>query len=114
MTDNLEFIPINQLEINKLNANEMSEAAYDKLKRNILRSGKYPALIVRKMGNGRYRIVDGAHRYLILKELKYIDVRCDVWDLDDKQETLLLTTLNRVRGTDDTMKRARLLHELQT
>ena len=37
---------------------------------------------------------------------------CEVWDVDEKKGNLLLATLNRLRGTDDTQKRIKLISKL--
>lgn len=111
--DQLNYIPLDKLDPSPLNSNEMSEAVYEKVKENIRRSGRYPAGIVRpKTGTDRYEILDGWHRSRIVAELGHTEFKCEVWDIDDKQATLLLATLNRLKGTDDTKKRARLLAEL--
>jgi hypothetical protein len=122
------LIPLNQLHQNKLNANVMTDEAFKKLKANIQRQkGKYPSLIVRKIGvpptdfdkkntvgelKG-YRIIDGQYRKQALEELNYEKAECEVWDIDDKTEMLLLATLNELKGTPDLTKRAILLHTLE-
>lgn len=63
------------------------------------------------MGN-EYQILDGHHRMIVLQELGYKTAKCEVWDVDDKQALVLLSTLNRLRGSDDIEKRSTLLHEL--
>lgn len=94
-----------------MNPNELSDFYYQKLKENIGRTGRYPALIVRPKGE-RYEILDGHKRALILQELGYLEARCDIWNVNDREAKLLLATLNRLRGTDDTKKRAKLISEL--
>lgn len=111
--EKLSYIPLNKLDPTPLNSNEMNEVVYEKVKANIKRSGKYPALIVRpKKDSDRYEIIDGWHRNQILKELGYEEAKCEIWDVDDTQVKLLLATLNRLKGTDDTKKRAKLLTDL--
>lgn len=107
----LKLIPLNKLDVHNLNPNEISETCYQKLKENIGRTGRYPALIVRPKGD-RYEILDGHKRALVLKELGYIEAKCEVWNVNDREAKLLLATLNRLRGVDDTKKRARLIAEL--
>lgn len=48
----------------------------------------------------------------MLQELGYKTAKCEVWDVDDKQALVLLSTLNRLRGADDIEKRSRLLKEM--
>lgn len=119
------LIPLNQLRENKLRTSQMTEEQLEKLKENIKRQGKYPPLIVREIKGTEfdkkytesplsgYRIIDGHNRKLVLEQLGYKEARCEVWDIDDKTELLLLATLNELRGTSDFAKRALLLHQLE-
>ena len=121
------LINIKQLQDNRLSANIMTDEVKEKLRANIARQGKCPALIVRKIqdpatdfdrkitiGELRgYRIIDGHHRKQVLKELGYSQAECEIWDIDDKTEVLLLATLNELKGTPDLMKRAVLLRTLE-
>jgi len=59
-----------------------------------------------------YILLDGHHRLNILKDLGYQDAWCEVWRLSRKQAKIVLATLNRLRGVDDTAKRAKLIKEL--
>jgi len=104
------------------NANVMPAEFLEKLKGHIARSGRYPALVVRSLGNSKdfareqpkLQILDGHHRLIVLKELDHQKVRVDNWgDLSDSQAQLLVATLNRLQGQDDAEKRAQLLAGLQ-
>jgi ParB-like chromosome segregation protein Spo0J len=97
-----------------LNANVMPADLREKLTAHIKRTGRYPHLIVRPHPeeSGRYQVLDGHHRLAILKDLGHREVRCDVWDVDDREARLLLATLNRLEGQDQPMRRAQLIHEL--
>lgn len=111
--DKLVYIPLDKLDAHPLNPNEMSEATYEKVKANIKKTGKYPACIVRpKPNSDRFEILDGWHRKQIVAELGYTELKCEVWAIDDTQAKMLLSTLNRLKGTDDTKKRAKLLADL--
>lgn len=94
-----------------LNSNVMPEDLREKLKIHIKESGRYPFLVVRPY-KGRYQVLDGHHRVLILKDLGHTEARCDVWDVDDRESKLLLATLNRLEGQDQPIRRAQLIHEL--
>ncbi len=107
-----QMIPLTRLKSHPLNPNETNESQYIKLRENIRKTGRYPALIVRTFGDG-YQIVDGHTRFLILQELGIPEAKCEVWDIDDKTANLYLATLNRLRGTDDTKKRAVLVKIIQ-
>lgn len=105
-------LPIDQLDAHPANSNVMPKALLDKLANEIKRTGFYPPIIVRPVGD-RYQILDGHHRTLVLKELDYDAVNSVIWQADDEQALLLLATLNRMRGEDDPRKRAALLAKLR-
>lgn len=107
-------IPLTDLLSHPLNSNTMPEDLREKLKAHIKRSGKYPYIVVRPHPSeeGKYQILDGHHRVVILRDLNYQEARCDVWEVDDTEAKLLLATLNRLEGQDLPIKRAQLVHEL--
>ncbi len=117
-----EMAEVDKLVAHPLNANVMPAELLKKLKGHIGRSGRYPALVVRSLGNSKdfenqddkLQILDGHHRLVVLEELGYRKVRVDNWgDLSDGQAQLLVATLNRLEGQDDADRRAELLGELQ-
>ena len=117
-----QMVGVDQLTAHPGNANVMSAELLEKLKGHIARSGRYPALVVRSLGNSKVfqdqadklQILDGHHRLVVLKELGYQKVRVDNWgDLSDGQAQLLVATLNRLQGQDDPDRRAELLAGLQ-
>jgi len=107
-------IAVGDLVAHPLNANVLPEDLREKLAAHIRSTGRYPHLIVRPhpKHQGRYEILDGHHRLLVLKDLGHIEARCDVWDVNDREAKLLLATLNRLEGQDLPIRRAQLLHEL--
>lgn len=122
------IIPIEQLKNNKLNSNLMSDDTKLKLIENIKQQeGKYPPIIVRKINENPtqfdidntegevvgYRIVDGHNRKSAIEFLGYKEANCEIWDIDDKTEMLLLATMNELKGTQDLSKRAFLLHTIE-
>lgn len=105
-------LPIDRLDAHPANSNVMPKALLDKLANEIKRTGFYPPIIVRPIGE-RYQILDGHHRVLVLKQLGHTSVNGVIWQADDQQALLLLATLNRMRGEDDPRKRAALLANLR-
>jgi ParB-like chromosome segregation protein Spo0J len=108
------LVPLSDLRAHPLNSNVMPEDFRAKLAAHIKQSGRYPMVIVRPHPEemGVYEILDGHHRVEVLRELGHADVRCDVWNVDDREAKLLLATLNRLQGQDSPIRRAQLLHEL--
>lgn len=105
------IVPIDQLDAHPANSNVMPKALLDKLASEIKRTGLYPPIIVRPIGD-RYQILDGHHRVMVLRQLGYLELSVVVWLVDDEQALLMLATLNRMRGEDDPRKRAALLATL--
>lgn len=120
-------VPINRLLPHPDNPNQMPQDLYAKLRWQIAQTGKYPSVIVRSLGaSARFgpgelvdgekplQIIDGFHRWKILRELGHTQILVDDWgDLDDVQAARMLVTLNRLRGKDDPGKRASLLSLLR-
>ncbi len=107
-------ILITHLEPDSRNANVCDSDVLNKIERHIKRTGLCPTLVVRKHPDkkNKYIIIDGHHRMVILKRLKWKKVPCQVWDVDDTEAVMALTTLNRLRGTDNPVKRAELFDVL--
>ncbi|MEX2672544.1 MAG: ParB N-terminal domain-containing protein [Phycisphaeraceae bacterium] len=119
----MQWIALAQLRSHPMNANAMPDPLYQKLVANIRRTGRYPPLIVRPMPPGAdnendpdgqpcYQVLDGHHRWKAIAQLEHERAACMVWEVDDAEATLLLTTLNRLSGRDDPKRRAALLADL--
>lgn len=107
-----EVVDINRLRPNPDNPNRVASHVFAKLRNNIERTGRYPDLICREVGSD-LEIIDGEHRWRILKDLGYETVNIDNWgSVSDEDVALLLTTLNSLRGKDNKRKRASLLKML--
>lgn len=110
----MPLIPIDDLLADPRNANECSSETLEKIQRNIQRTGLYPPLIVRPHPElaGKYVLVDGHHRKMVLAFLGYQQAECQIWDITDTEAQIALSTLNRLRGVDNPKKRAELLNAL--
>jgi len=108
------MLAVDTLVAHPLNANVLPEDLREKLAVHIRTSGRYPHLIVRPhpTEDGKYEVLDGHHRLLVLRDLGHQEARCDIWDVNDREAKLLLATLNRLEGQDLPIRRAQLLHEL--
>jgi ParB/RepB/Spo0J family partition protein len=110
----MQHISLDKLHAHPDNANCMTDDVMRKLTDHLRESGRYPPITVRPhpQRQGEYQILDGHHRALALRELGHAEARCDVWDVDDAQATMLLLTLNRLHGEDDPAKRGQLIKRL--
>jgi ParB-like chromosome segregation protein Spo0J len=93
------------------NPNRMSKNKFARLVRNIERTGRYEPLVVRRQGDC-YQIISGHYRCRALQELGYKSVDAVVWDVDDTEVDILLSTLNRLGGSDVLEKKLALLDRI--
>ena len=104
-------IPIDKLTAHPGNPNRMSKRNFVRLVRNIERTGRYELLVVRRQGDG-FQIINGHYRCRALKQLGYETADAVVWDVDDAEADILLSTLNRLGGSDVLEKKLALLERL--
>jgi len=110
-------IPIEQIQPHPSNSNVMTDGQAKKLQHHLKRTGRYEPLVVRPIPSGdggrpTYQVLNGHHRLRVLGQLGHQTVRCEVWEVDDREALLLLATLNRLEGRDDPTRRAALLARL--
>jgi len=104
-------IPIDKLAAHPGNPNRMSKRNFARLVRNIERTGRYEPLVVRRHGDD-FQIINGHHRCRALRQLGYETADAVVWDVDDAEADILLTTLNRLGGSDMLDKKLALLERI--
>lgn len=114
MANSIQSIALDKLAVHPDNPNQMSKAGFNKLVRNIERTGLYEPLIVRPhpKKSGCFEIINGHHRCKALEQLGCKKADCLVWDVDDEQADILLATLNRLGGSDMLGKKLMLLRRL--
>jgi len=114
MTNSIQSIALDKLEFHPDNPNKQSKVNFAKLVRNIERTGRYEPLVVRPYPNkvGHYQIINGHHRCHALAKLGCETADCIVWDINDEETDILLTTLNRLGGSDQLGKKLKLLKRL--
>jgi ParB/RepB/Spo0J family partition protein len=114
MKNGIQSISLDKLVPHPDNPNRMSKANFDKLVRNIQRTGRYEPLVVRPCPQKEdfYQIINGHHRWQALKQLGYKTADVVVWDIDDHEADILLATLNRLGGRDSIEKKLALLKRL--
>lgn len=114
MVNSGRSIELDKLVAHRSSANRQSKVTFRKLVRNIERSGLYEPLIVRPCAGreGYFEIINGCHRWRALAKLGYKRCDCIVWEVDDEEAEILLSTLNRLGGTDELGKKQALLRRL--
>jgi hypothetical protein len=114
MSARIKRIALDKLVPHPGNPNRMSRANFDKLVRNIERTGRYEPLVVRPCPGRRgfFQIINGHHRCEALRQLGHETAEAVVWNVDDEQTDILLTTLNRLQGRDTLDKKLALLQRL--
>lgn len=114
MSTSIKCIPLDRLVPHPDNPSRMSRANFEKLVRNIERTGRYEPLVVRPLQGRRgfFQIINGRHRCEALHRLGRTTADAVVWKVDDEQTDILLTTLNRLTGRDTLEKKLALLRRL--
>jgi ParB/RepB/Spo0J family partition protein len=115
MSEEIKKILLSKLLAHPDNPNVMSETTFRKLVRNIERTGLYEPIVVRPHPDetaDKFQIINGHHRVKALERLGRKEADCVVWDVDDEQTAVLLTTLNRLAGSDTLAKKIELLKKL--
>jgi ParB/RepB/Spo0J family partition protein len=114
MANSIQSIALDKLEFHPDNPNKQSRVNFAKLVRNIERTGRYEPLIVRPCLKkaGRFQIINGHHRFRAIAQLGCDTADCIIWDINDEETDILLTTLNRLGGSDELGKKLKLLKRL--
>ncbi len=94
--------------------NRMSRTTFEKLVRNMERTGRYEPLVVRPCPGRRgfFQVINGHYRCEALRTLGYKTAEAVVWNVNDEQTDLLLVTLNRLGGRDTLDNKLALLQRL--
>lgn len=108
-------IPIEKLQPNDWNPNEMPTKLLNSLASNIEERGFLQPILVVDNGDGTYKIIDGEHRYHALKLLDKKTAHCvvvdsDKWSEDDQKFQTVF--MNQVRGRLSKTKLRNLVRDL--
>ena len=114
MNETLTTIALDKLLAHPDNPNRMSKANFAKLVHNIEQTGLYEPLVVRPHPKelDAFQILNGHHRCQALRKLGHKTAQAVVWDVDDEQADIMLTTLNRLTGHDILVKKLAILRRL--
>ena len=83
------------------NSNEMDDRMRKKLRSSIERFGAVVPLVVRPIEEGRYELIGGAQRLIMLRAMGMKTVSCVIVQVDDTESRLLSQALNRIHGEDN-------------
>jgi hypothetical protein len=91
---------LGQIRANAWNCNFLGTAEQQALKQRMSEDGpeKTLPIVVRKMPDGDYEIVDGEHRWIIARELGWETIQAFEREADDLQSRALCIGYNRLRG----------------
>ena len=109
---NVVDLPIDSISAPDWNPNELNERIRARLRQSIERFGFLVPLVVRRVREGRYETVGGAHRLEVLRDLGEESAACVVIDADDAEARLLSQCLNRLQGEDNLGLRADLIRKV--
>lgn len=86
-----------------------TEEQYNELKASIQTHGFTVPILVRRLEDGKFELIDGEHRIQIAKELGMQKVPAVITEGDEKKVTLLNILANTARGTQNPMDVAEAL-----
>lgn len=95
------FLKTDALIPNEMNPNEMTDAEFNMLADNMEKTGMTDPILVRPVGEGKFRIIGGHHRWEIAKVMGFIEVPCTVItdpEFDEDQERFQVVRMNVIRG----------------
>lgn len=100
---------------NRYNYNKQNPATFNKLVESMRTFGFTLPIIVRRLGKGRWEIIDGEHRWRAAKELAMTEVRIiDLGEVSDERAKQLTIILNELGGSPDQVRLADLLRDINT
>ncbi len=104
-------IPTDRIEPDPSNPNEMTESVLEALSRDIQDKGFVQPVLVRPTDDGegrpgQFTIIDGEHRWRVLKDAGIETVPCVVDDRPEDDARLRMVSMNRLRGSFDPGKLA--------
>lgn len=110
-------LPLDLLDVNELNPNEMDDAQFNMLVDNFEKVGFTEPMLVRPKADGRYRVIGGHHRLEAARLLDFKTGPCTVItdpDFDEDMEKFQVVRQNIIRGRMSPAKFAALYGSLST
>ena len=92
-----QMVSMSDIELNDYNPNVMPKREMKLLKQCIKTYGFLFPILVYKFKD-KYRIIDGAHRFVALGKLKATEAACVVLDISEPEAMQLTVLMNRIKG----------------
>lgn len=110
----LKTVNISYVYPNDYNYNEMSEEMMEKEAEAFRRFGVVRSILVRQMGPKHYVIIDGEHRFKILRDagITRVPIR-NLGKISDEEAKVLTVALDDIRGQADFIKTAELFADVK-
>lgn len=105
-------LPTDRLDPDPANPNHVDSLTMAALRRTIERDGFVQPVVVRPAKKGRYTIVDGEHRWIVLRDAGSDTTPCVIDDAGDDEGRMRLLTMNALRGRPNPEQRAKVLAHL--
>lgn len=111
-------IPIDRVHANNYNPNKMDQEAMDLLYTSISHDGYTQPVVVSEDGDGTYTVIDGFHRYLVMKKHHDIyereDGKLPCVILDESKSDRMASTIrhNRAKGTHSPQLMSNIVRDL--
>jgi len=112
---NVIKVDINELRPNSWNPNQMDHEIYEKERESLEKFGYVQPITVRQVEESAgFEIIDGFHRWKLLKELGWEDVEVNtLGKISESQAKQLTLILNHLRGEPDQIMLAKLVENIQ-
>ena len=112
------MVPIELIVPNEWNPNELSDAMFNRLVSDMEELGFLQPLLLTPLEDGKFRIVDGEHRYEGAKLLDHTEVPAVIlageFAKDETKQKLQTMRMNMIRGVVDKRKLMALVTDLAT
>lgn len=105
-----EFVPIEKCRPNAWNPRGMNKKEFEALKLSIKEHGQTQPIQVRPIKDG-FEIIGGYHRWLAMKELKFLEVEVNATAMND-DEARMFSLQDNIHGQDDLLRLGKLVYEL--
>jgi DNA modification methylase len=93
----LSIVPIDKIQVDLSNPNDMNDKQFNALKENIKKYGFLVPLILNK----EYVIADGEHRFLAAKDLGMTELPAIVLDISEVDRHIIRQVMNKLKGEHD-------------